>query len=496
MAIKIALLIGFFAIMVCVGIYARNKAASVDGFVLAARNMGPWMTAFAYGTTYFSAVIFVGYAGQFGFKYGLSSVWIGIGNALIGSLLAWLVLARRTRSMTHSLGSRTMPEFFGSRYDSQALKVAASAIIFVFLVPYTASVYKGLSVLFEMAFGVPYYWCVIAMAIFTCAYVVLGGYLATVINDFIQGIVMLFGIVLVVWSVLDQQGGLVSAIGRLSLFDSDLAPTLGQSGAFASILGPDPLNLLGVVVLTSLGAWGMPQMVHKFYTIRNEQMIRTGTIVSTFFAVVVAGGSYFMGSFARLYDSPALYDAAGRVAYDSIVPHMLSGLSNLVVGLIIMLVLSASMSTLASLVLTSSSSLTLDFIRGTLVKELSERAQLRWLRGLIVVFILVSVYIALNPPTFIAQLMGISWGALAGSFLAPLIYGLYWKRTSRAAIWACFIMAVGITVSNLFLHYIASPINAGAITMVLGLILVPLVSLLAPDRDKSRVAQVFACYDK
>lgn len=496
MAIKIALLVGFFAIMVCVGIYARKKAASVDGFVLAARNMGPWMTAFAYGTTYFSAVIFVGYAGQFGFKYGLSSVWIGIGNAVIGSLLAWLVLARRTRSMTHSLGSRTLPEFFGSRYDSQALKVAASAIIFIFLVPYTASVYKGLSVLFEMAFGIPYYWCVIAMAVFTCAYVVLGGYMATVINDFIQGIIMLGGMVLVVWSVLDQQGGFLNALNQLSVFDSDLAPTLGQHGSFISMLGPDPVNLLGVVVLTSLGAWGMPQMVHKFYTIRDEKMIRTGTIVSTVFAAVIAGGAYFMGSFARLYDSPVLYDAAGQIAYDSIVPHILSGLSNFVIGIIIMLVLSASMSTLASLVLTSSSSLTLDFIRGALVKNLSEKAQLRWLRGLIVVFVLVSVYIALNPPTFIAQLMGISWGALAGSFLAPLIYGLYWKRVSRASVWACFIMAVGITVSNLFLHYIASPINAGAITMVLGLILVPLVSLLAPNRDKSRVDQVFTCYDK
>jgi solute:Na+ symporter, SSS family len=496
MAIKIALLIGFFAIMVIVGIYARRKAASVDGFVLAARNMGPWMTAFAYGTTYFSAVIFVGYAGQFGFKYGLSSVWIGLGNAIIGSLIAWLVLARRTRAMTHHLGSRTMPEFFGSRYDSQSLKVAAAAIIFIFLVPYTASVYKGLSMLFEMAFGIPYYWCVIGMAVLTCFYVVLGGYMATVLNDFIQGIIMLVGMVLVIGAVLNQQGGFLNALTQLSQFDSELAPTLGQHGAFISMLGPDPINLLGVIILTSLGAWGMPQMVHKYYTIRDDKMIRTGTIVSTLFALVIAGGSYFLGSFARLYDSPAIHDAAGNIAYDSIMPQMLSSLSNLVIGIVIMLVLSASMSTLASLVLTSSSSLTLDFIRGTLVKNLSEKAQMRWLRGLIVVFVAFSVYVALNPPTFIAQLMGISWGALAGSFLAPLIYGLYWKRTSLAAVWACFIMAVGITVSNMFLHYIASPINAGAITMLLGLVLVPLVSLITPAPAKDKVEQVFTCYNK
>ena len=207
MFIKIALLVVFFTVLIIVGIVSRKKADSVNSFVLGGRSIGPWMTAFAYGTTYFSAVIFVGYAGQFGFKYGLASTWIGLGNALIGSLLAWVILGRRTRVMSNHLGSRTMPEFFGSRYNSQALKVVASAIVFVFLVPYTASVYNGLSRLFEMAFGIPYIYCVIGMAVLTCIYVVLGGYMATAVNDLIQGIVMLFGIVLVIAGVLANNGG-------------------------------------------------------------------------------------------------------------------------------------------------------------------------------------------------------------------------------------------------------------------------------------------------
>lgn len=496
MFIKIALLVVFFTVLIIVGIVSRKKADSVNSFVLGGRSIGPWMTAFAYGTTYFSAVIFVGYAGQFGFKYGLASTWIGLGNALIGSLLAWVILGRRTRVMSNHLGSRTMPEFFGSRYNSQALKVVASAIVFVFLVPYTASVYNGLSRLFEMAFGIPYIYCVIGMAVLTCIYVVLGGYMATAVNDLIQGIVMLFGIVLVIAAVLANNGGFIDAIGQLAQIESVETVTAGQPGAYTSFFGPDPLNLLGVVLLTSLGTWGLPQMVHKFYAIKSEKAVYTGTIISTFFALIVAGGSYFLGGFSRLYDSPAIYDATGNIVYDSIIPTMLSTLPDVVIGVVIMLVLSASMSTLASLVLTSASTLTLDFIKGTVVKDLSEKKQMIWLRVLVAVFLLISVILAIDPPTFIAQLMGISWGALSGAFLAPFLYGLYWKRTTRAAVWASFATGVGITVANMFIGFIDSAINAGAITMLVSLIIVPVVSLLTKPLPKEQIEQSFACYEE
>jgi len=494
MTIKLIILALFFLAMILGGAYSRAKAASVTNFVLGGRSIGPWLSAFAYGTTYFSAVIFVGYAGQFGFKYGLASTWIGIGNALIGSLLAWTILGRRTRVMTHHLDSATMPDFFGKRFDSRTLKLVASGIVFIFLVPYTSSIYNGLSLLFEMAFGIPYVWCVMGMAALTCIYVVLGGYMATAINDFIQGIIMLGGIVLVIAAVLSDNGGFLNAIHTLSQIPSDNAATLGQQGAFASFFGTDPKNLLYVVILTSLGTWGLPQMIHKFYAIKSEKAIYTGTIISTIFAIIIAGGCYFLGGFSRLYDSPAIYNASGAVAYDRIIPSMLSGMSDALIGVIIVLVLSASMSTLAGLVLSSSSTLTLDFINGTLVKNMSDKSQLRWIRGLIIFFIAVSVVLAVKPPTFIAQLMGISWGALAGSFLAPFLYGLYWKGTTKTAVWACFLSGVGITVSNMLFHYIASPINAGAIAMLAGLVVVPAVSLITRKPDGQLIDGIFACY--
>lgn len=484
MLLKLLLLLIFFGGMICVGIYARKHATNVDGFVLGGRSVGPWLTAFAYGTSYFSAVVFIGYAGQFGWKYGMSTTWIGIGNAIIGSLLAWLVLAKPTRRMTNKLESTTMPDFFGKRFDSNAIKIAASVIVFIFLIPYTASVYNGLSRLFKMAFDIPFWVCIVVMALLTGIYVILGGYMATAVNDFIQGIIMLVGIVIVIFSVLEGKGGFTAAVSNLSKISDAGVPT----GSLTSLFGPDPLNLLGVVILTSLGTWGLPQMVHKFYTIKDDHAIKTGTIISTVFALVIAGGSYFLGGFGRLFE-PAMEN--GKIAFDSIVPNMLSTLPDILIGIVVVLVLSASMSTLSSLVLTSSSTLTLDLIRGHIVKDMNEKKQLIIMRSLIVFFIVLSVIIAVNPPMFIAQLMGISWGALAGAFLAPFLYGLYWKGVTRAAVWTSFLVGVGITVSNMFLNFFNSPINAGAASMIAGLIVVPIVSLVTPKLKKEVVDNCF-----
>lgn len=500
LAIKIIMLVIFFGTMIGIGIYCRKNSTDVNGFVLGGRNVGPWLTAFAYGTSYFSAVVFVGYAGQFGWKYGISAAWAGVGNAIIGSLMAWAVLGRRTRIMSQHLGSATMPQFFESRFNSTALKLAASIIIFIFLIPYTASLYNGLSRLFGMAFNIDYSVCVIAMAVLTAIYVIIGGYMATAINDFIQGLIMLVGIIAVIIAVLNNHGGFMEAIDKLGQITDPAVSS--EPGAFTSLFGPEPISLMGVVLLTSLGTWGLPQMVQKFYAIKSEKVINKGMIISTIFALIVAGGCYFLGGFGRLY-SDKLDIAVG--GFDSIIPTMLSELSPYLIAVVVILVLSASMSTLSSLVLTSSSTLTLDFIKGTLVKNLSEKKQLLIIRILVAIFILISVVIAIvqynSNVTFIAQLMGISWGALAGAFLAPFLYGLYWKRVSKLSVWACFAFSTITMLANMFFKHIfppilQSPINAGVFCMIAGLVIVPVVSLVSKPPKKEFVENVFSCYEK
>ena len=509
MFIKIFLVVIFFGLMLAIGLYCRKHSTDVSGFVLGGRSVGPWLTALAYGTSYFSAVVFVGYAGQFGWRYGIAATWAGLGNAFIGSLMAWAVLGRRTRIMSQYLSSATMPDFFGKRFMSNALKIAASLICFVFLIPYTASLYNGLSRLFGMAFSVDYSVCVIFMAVLTGIYVVAGGYMATAINDFIQGIIMLAGISAVIIAVISSRGGLYNALAGLAeISDPNAQNALAKSpGIFASFFGPDPLNLMFVVILTSLGTWGLPQMVQKFYAIKNESDITKGTVISTVFALVVAGGCYFLGGFGRLFT--AQLDPSGTgipvEGYDSVIPVMLSNLPDILLGVVVILVLSASMSTLSSLVLASSSTLTLDLLKGHVIKDMDEQKQVFIMRILIVIFIIISVILALiqysSNVTFIAQLMGVSWGALAGAFLAPFMYSLYWKGVSKLSCWVNFIFSSVVMTANIFVRpefpeILRSPINAGAFCMLAGFVIVPVISVITPKPDKKFLEDAFSCYTR
>lgn len=506
MAIKIMILVAFFAVMAAIGVYSRKKVKDVGDFVLGGRNIGPWLSAFTYGTTYFSAVIFIGYAGKFGWKFGLSAALIGIGNAIIGTWLAWKVLGKRTRRMTHHYDVSTMPGYFEKRYGSSALKIASSCIMFIFLVPYSASVYTGLGYLFEKTFGIPYIYGMIGMAVITGAYLILGGYIATALSDFIQGIVMLAGIVFIIAFVLKnpQVGGLFGGIAKLKAAGAATAAAGGVNNF--NIFGGDGVNLLGIIILTSVGSWGLPQMIQKFYAVKDDKAISRGTIIATLFAVVVAGGSYFIGAFCKLFiknpTAAGIMAANGKdINFDMVMPYVMqTALPNILMGIVIIMVLSASMSTLSSLVLVSSSTMTLDFIKGIFVPKMGQKSTMLMMRILCGVFVLASLIVALQKGA-IVTLMSFSWGALAGSFLAPFLYGLYSKKATRAGVWACFATAITITLVGFIISlssanipvigtYITPP-NVGAVAMLLPLLVLPIVSKLTTVNNKKLVDEAF-----
>ena len=369
-------------------------------------------------------------------------------------------------------------------------------------------------------------WWVIIMAVLTGVYVIVGGYMGSAVNNFIQGIVMLVGIVAVVWTVMADNGGLTEAIAKLSEASATTPAGTEFHGAFTSFFGPQPLQLLGVVVLTSLGTWGLPQMVGKFYSIKDEGAIKKGTIISTFFGLVVAGGCYFLGGFGRLYAADVTMNAQGNPAsFDTIIPAMLNrleenmgGAGAWLIGLVLILVLAASMSTLSSLAMTSASTITLDLIAPLSKKEKSEKSGMLVMRLILAFSIIIAAAIAilvvgngeLAKKLYISDLMGISWGALAGCFLAPFLYGLFWKKVTKAAVWVSFATGLGITLTQFVLnavlkisfanpvlsYFCGSSINAGMLAMVVGLVIVPVVSLLTRKSVADNVDAIFACYDR
>lgn len=492
MLTKIILLVLFVIVTIGVGIYSRKRVRSLNDFFLGSRNMGAWISAFAYGTSYFSAVVFVGYAGKFGWDNGLSVVWIGIGNAVIGCLLAWILLGKRTRNMTRHLNVSTMPEFFAARYDSKAMKIISALVIFVFLVPYTASIYKGLGFMFESSFGLPMNTIILIMSLLTGVYLILGGYVATAINDMIQGVIMIVGSILMVGFILarPEVGGLAQGIAKLTEIGAQ------EGKALTSIFGPQPLKLGALVLLTSLGTWGLPQMLHKFYAIKDESAIKRGTIISTLFSFVIGVSAYFTGAFGRVMLSNQV-PAEGR---DAIIPVMLqTALPDVLMGIIIVLMLSASMSTLASLVLVSSSVISIDLIKGFVKKDIEQKKVMFNMRIFCALFVALSFVMAIWQNPTIDALMALSWGVISGMFIAPYLYGLLWKGTTRLGAWSGFAsgflaMAIGLLIELPKVGYDFGKVfmpGIGAIAILVSLVTVPLVSLVSKKYAESHVKQVF-----
>ncbi|NPV74670.1 MAG: sodium/solute symporter [Pelotomaculum sp.] len=483
---KWLLLMFFILVMVCSGYASMRRTRTVSDFFLGGRTVGPWLSAFAYGTTYFSAVIFIGYAGKVGWGFGLSDLWIVIGNTFVGSLFAWWLLARRTREMTARLGAMTMPEFLEARYDSRGMKIFAALVIFIFLVPYSASVYMGLSYLFEQTLGIPYLYAALIMCIFTGVYLVMGGYRAVALTDFIQGIIMVLGVFILLYYIVGspQVGGLAAGIQKLAQIDPKLVSPVGPPGW---------MPMAGLVFLTSVGVFGLPQMVQKFYAIKDERAIRPATIVSTAFALIITFGAYFPGALSRLFFESLPVDAAtGKPTPDLLMPQILnSTLPEAGAALIMLLVLSASMSTLASLVLVSSSSVALDMVKA-FSPDLAARRGVLLLRVLCVVFIGLSLLLAVEKPAIILSLMAMSWGTISGAFLAPYVLGLFWKGVTRAGAWAGAITGMTISVVLSLYYNLDSGIIplVGSAAMIVPLAVVPLVSLVTrpfPERHINRV---------
>ncbi|MBQ6847170.1 MAG: sodium:solute symporter [Oscillospiraceae bacterium] len=489
--------------MAIIGCISYGKSKTLDGFLLGGRNVGAWATAFAYGTTYFSAVVFVGYAGNFGWNIGLGSIWIGVGNAVLGCLLSWLLFANKTRKMTKKLGARTMPDYFEKRYNSKGMKIFAAIIIFVFLVPYSAAVYKGLGSLFGAVFpGVEAWVWMLIIACLTAIYLVAGGYIATAYSDLIQGVIMIVGVVCLVIAVLTH-----GAVDGISGLFENLSKIPGDGEQLTNIWGGSSFKFLCFnIMLTSFGTWGLPQMIGKFYAVKDTAAIKRGTIISTIFCIVIGCGAYLIGSTSRLILGGTLPEGGIDAVIPSVLMQVLGGgtAGIILLAIIMILLLSASMSTLVSVVLTSASAVAVDLIPAVRKKETKSESQMLLTRLLGLAFIACSFIFATQNIPIIVNLMSFSWGVVSGCFIGPYIWGLFSKKTTKAGAYAGVLsglLVVGIatlviTLTSDFATAAKMSPEMGVSAMAVSLVIVPLVSAFTKVEDKQKVDEIFSCYDE
>lgn len=497
--LNITIVIVYVLIMLGVGFWSMKRTKNVGDFFLGGRTLGPWMSAFAYGTTYFSAVLFIGYAGKLGWGFGIHTMWIVLGNTFIGTFLAWKLLAGRTHEMTVRLRALTMPEFLRARYNSTSMQVIAALVVFIFLVPYSASVYMGLSYLFEKALGLQYNEALFFLAGLTGLYLVMGGYLAVAISDFIRGILEFAGVMLMVYLLAQWKGGFLSTAAQLMGNTAIMAPGLAKAVALGpvgwQILVPGSVILISLILITSFGPMALPQMVQKFYSIRSRADVMRAMTIAGIFAFFMTFGAYYSGALTHLYYAdgfPQAIVAQGKPNLDQLMPYFLTTqFSHGFVLLILLLVFSASMSSLSSLVLVSSSAIAIDIYGAFVDRHANQQRTMFFMRIMCALFVALSLILAMFKVDVIVNLMVMSWGALAGVFLAPYIYGLFWKRTTKAGAFAGIISGL-ICAFSLFLLWGKDGIPlAGAITMFLPMFVVPIVSLMTQPLPKDVVDAAF-----
>jgi len=463
--------LGYAVLIIVVGILGSRKTKSFSDFLLGGRAVGPFMTAFSYGTAYFSAVLFIGFAGKIGWGFGLSGLWIALGNSIVGVLLVWWLLGRRIKDVTAKYGVNTMPELLEARYQSPGLRLFTSLAIFIFFIPYSAAVFMGLSYLFTSNFEVSYELMVLLMGALTAIYLVLGGYKAMAMIDVVFGMVMVVGVVILLWCCIDRGGGLAEIVGSLEEQDPKLTAAVGPGGL---------RSLFFLVFLTSVAPFAMPQLAQKFYSIKDDRSIRIGMIASTVFAVIVTGTAYFTGALTRIFLTPQSNPAAfadGKPVFDALMPELLSTVIPPALGIaIFLLILSASMSTLAALVLISSSTIVNDLYAGFIRKETSDRRLTLLVRGASVFFILLSMGLALLKPAVIVTILVVSWGAIGSVFLGPFIWALFGRRVNRNGAFAGAVLGLATCLAIFALAGPKEVPMAGSLGMIVSFLTPPIVS--------------------
>lgn len=472
MDIKIIVLSLYALMIILVGIRGLRATKTFNDFFLGGGNVGPWMSAFSYGTAYFSAVLFIGFAGNIGWNFGLSGLWIAFFNAFIGVLLVWWVIGWRVKQAAATYNVSTMPEFLMKRYNSPLLKLLSSIVIFVFMIPYSAAVFMGLSYLFTSNFDIAYWQALVAMGVFTAIYMVMGGYKSMALIDMIFGMIMVVSVIILFFSTTHEGGGITQIAADLRTISPKLAQAIGPPGWWP---------LLSLVLLTSMAPFAMPQLMQKFFAIRDKKTVKKGMVASTIFAIIIGGVAYFIGSTSRIFltpeNNPGAFDKDGIPLYDVIMPELLVNVVPPSLNVIILLlILSASMSTLAALVLVSSSTLVKDFYGGFINKNVSDGRLTLLMRIMSACFIALSILLAYSEIDHIVAILGISWGALGSFFLGPFIWGLLHKKVTRTGAIISGIAGLGVC---LILYIIGFPSpQAGTLGMLASLMLNPLISFV------------------
>lgn len=420
---------GFYMlILIAIGYLSAKKVQSIEDYYVAGRNIGPALIGIHYGTVYFSSVLMIG-GGAYAYRFGYATLWIAIGNTIMGALLPFLLFGGRIRSFSEALGALTLPDFFRERYQSRFLHVWTAALTIVFMTVYLVSVFMGVGYIFNVTMNLSFEMSLLITAVIVGFYLAVGGTVACVWNDFIQGTVMAAGTLFLTAMVILRNGGIGNITQGLAQIDPGLVSSPGVWGFW---------GLFSYVMVTSIGPWGLPQSLTRFYMMKNPKVARWGMIFATLFCIAMTTCSYFNGASARymftVNDITVPLTASGAPDYDIVIPRLILLVLPAFIGAIYLsAVIAASQSTADAVILMASFGLARDIYHKLVNPEATDERVLFLSKFATAAVTLGGLVMAYFRPKMILDMAMIAWACLSAAIMAPFLYGIFMKKATRTA---------------------------------------------------------------
>lgn len=476
----IASFIGYFVVVLLIGLYFYRKSSTLSDYVLGGRGLNPWVAALSAQASDMSGWLLMGLPGAL-YLSGMSEVWIGVGLA-IGAYASWLVIARRLRQYSYVAGNAiTLPEFFENRFHDRngVLRLVSSIVILVFFTFYVVSGFVSGGTVFQAVFpGMDYTWGMLICAVVIIVYTFMGGFKAVAWTDFFQGMLMLVAIFVVPMAALGKIGG-GDEIMRVanSIGPGFLNPFQTADGA------PVSASLIISNLAWGLGYFGMPHVIIRYMALKEPRLVKASRRIATAWIVLALAGAVMVGIFGRVYYDGMFDTAAGAqtiflVMSENFFPPVIA-------GILLSAILAAVMSTADSQLLVASSAITADIYGRFSKKQQSER-KLMWIgRVGVIVIAIIAAILALDPETSIMAVVSFAWAGFGSAFGPVVLLALFWKRSTKAGALAG--MVTGFVLSILWNQLWAEPTGLYELVPGFGacLLVMVVVSLLSKSPDSA-----------
>ena len=484
--ICIVLAIAIYLIaMIGIGLFFnRTSGSSSSDFYLGGRRLGPVVTAMSAEASDMSSYLLMGLPGL-AYLCGVAEVgWTVIGLA-VGTYLNWLIVAKRLRRYSASLGAITIPDFFSRRYGDKrhVLSCIAAVIILVFFIPYTASGFKAVGTLFNSLLGVDYHVAMIVGALVIIGYTVLGGFLAVSTTDLVQSVIMSIALIAVILFGVREAGGWSAVAENAAALPGYLNLTQGYDAAAGQAGSFGFLSIVSTLAW-GLGYFGMPHILLRFMAIEDEEKLKTSrriasvwVVISMFVAIVIGIVGYSVSVAGKIPLFTTSADSETVVVQLSNLMSQSGIVFAVMAGVILAGILAATMSTADSQLLTAASSVSQDLMREFFGIKMSEKASMLAARGTVAVIAVVGVILAWDPSSSVFRVVSFAWAGFGAAFGPVMLFALFWKRSNRQGALAG--MVVGGAMVFIWKYLIAPMGGAWAIYELLPAFIAASIAIVA-----------------